>query len=265
MSKSVARALPRVLAGVLLSVSASAHANAVDEWTLIGKRVVAQSEQDAAAMAHAMSMVHVVMFEVLNFIEARYVSRFVVAPPQPLRMSRPAAAASAAHQMLVLIYPSREQVLDGLLEAALARLPDGIEKSSAVIEGRSLAHNVYALRASVAPLPARRTGVGESPLAWSGIVSDLAAARGLDILDAARVHALVSTAISQSFAASEQAGGGHRLISPATMDQDACTPCVAGAAVRVILEAEFGTAGTGREIGRRALMQWTRVGHAAAR
>lgn len=90
-----------------------------------------------------------------------------------------------------------------------------------------------------APAPGHST---QGPLAWNTVVSQLASQRHLELLDTARIHALVSMAVSHAFAEA------HR-----------CTACLAGAAVRMVLDAEFGADAAGDAIGRDVLVQWTPV------
>jgi len=178
-----------------------AQADTVHEWTLIATRVVTRSGQGPAQAAHAMTMVHVAMFEALNFIEARYVSRRLVVPPQPLRMPGAAVAAAAAHQTLVALYPDEKRLLDDLLRATLEEIPPNQNKESAVIQGRYLAMNVYVQPVTMTPdIGVLRAVAGESPLALNAAASELVAARGLELLESARLNALLSEAISETYA-----------------------------------------------------------------
>src|SRR5688572_2732320 len=64
---------------------------------------------------------------------------------------------------------------------------------------------------------------GTSPLTWNNRVAELLAARGLVPREAARVQALVSVAISESYAEAQNLA-------------HACVPCIANPAVISILE-----------------------------
>jgi hypothetical protein len=199
----------------------------VAEWSAIATRIAASEERAAAP---AVTLVHVAMFEVLNFIEPRYASQYFVHPAAPLNLSQPAAVAAAAHFMLVELYPHRKGELDELLRRT--------ENRSAEVQGRALAMNLYALRSGVLD---EETPVPASALSWNAIVAELAAARRLSLLETARLHALVSTTVIRAY----------------TDHRHACTACVADTAVHTILEAEFGSAPAGHEIGKSALAQWT--------
>lgn len=159
----------RCLAAALLFVAAApVRANEVVEWNRIASRIAA-SEQ-------ALAMVNIAMFEVLNFIEGRYESAYLVRPAEPLRISQPAAVASAAHFTLAELYPEHKALLDGLLASSLARIPEQADKRGGEIQGRSLAMNLYALRG----------------LILDGEVA-IPRGRAQGLLETARLHALLST------------------------------------------------------------------------
>ena len=225
----------RALAIALCASAASVHANPVAEWNAIATQIATSEERHSVPPAHAVTMVHVAMFEVLNFIEQRYASQYFVHPAAPLNLSRPAAVAAAAHFMLVGFYPHKKRELDEMLRSSLTAIAAGTQERSAEIQGRALAMNLYALRSLVLD---EETPAPNSALSWNPIVADLAAARRLSLIEAARLHALVSTTVIRAYA---------------NDDRHACTPCVADTAVRTILDVEFGSAQAGRDIGNSAL------------
>jgi hypothetical protein len=186
---------------VALFMVAPAQADPVRDWNLIAAHIVSQSGQGPAQAARNMAMVNAAMFEAVNFVAARYPSRVLVVPAQPLQMSRAVVAAAAAHQVLATLYPGERPRLDDLLQATPVEMPDRHNRASAIIQGRAIADNVNALRASIAPeFGAVRTAAGEDPLALIAAVSEFAAARSLDLLESARLHALFSEAISRAYA-----------------------------------------------------------------
>src|SRR5437879_12322909 len=62
-----------------------AAANTVVQWNAIALSTVIGAEQSPAARLRVMTLVHVAMFEALNFNQSRYRSELVVVPPQALR------------------------------------------------------------------------------------------------------------------------------------------------------------------------------------
>jgi hypothetical protein len=232
----------RALAAAMLLFCGPVRANAVAEWNFIATQVAMSEEQPSVQPGHALTMVHVAMFEVLNFIDPRYASPYLVHPPGPVNVSRPAAVAAAAHFMLVEFYPDKKPQLDEALRNSLARIPARTDNHGGEIQGRALAMNLYALRSlvlgeEIEPL----SGPAYSALSWNPLVAELAAARGLGLIETARVHALVSITVLRTYEA---------------QSRNLCAACVADTAVRTVFDAEFGSAQAGKEIGKSALTYW---------
>jgi len=208
------------LAFVALALPCSlARADVVADWNAIALETVTSVEQSAAQAAYAMATVHVAMFEVMNFIEGTYPPRFLVKPPAPLGRSGEAAAAAAAHYVLREMHPGRGAALDAALERSLAPVRDELEKSAARTWGRHLGANIYAIRSSdkgesppslpsSPPFSIEAPGASASPAAAPDSVAKLAAmnaavaafieSRRLKPIDAAKVHAAASMAVSDA-------------------------------------------------------------------
>src|SRR4029450_2262181 len=62
--------------------------------------------------------------------------------------SQDAAAAAAAHEVLVALYPAFQMTLDAQLQASLAQVPDGAGKTQGVSIGQTVADRILALRSS---------------------------------------------------------------------------------------------------------------------
>jgi hypothetical protein len=228
-----------------------ARADVVADWNMIALHTIASSEQRPAQMAVEMAMVHVAMFETMNFIEGAYVPRFVVKPHQPLGLSGEAAAAAAAHYVLIQLHPEHKPALDAGLERSLVAIPDSQEKSSASVTGMALGANIYAIWAaesisartdsgSAPKTPQARAstpGVGPSAVAWYGVAGQLIEAQGLRPIENARLYALVSMALSDVYR-SERDAKGSELV---------CAPCAARTAIQVILQSESASAAASGE------------------
>ena len=90
------------------------------------------------------AMVHIAMHDALNAIRPRYaqyayLGRAYGADPV-------AAAAAAAHGVLVAVYPAQQETLDAELATWLATVPDGPAETSAVSLGTEAAAAIVALR-----------------------------------------------------------------------------------------------------------------------
>jgi hypothetical protein len=202
-----------------------------------------------------MATVHVAMFETMNFIEGIYVPRFVVKQPQPLSISSDAAAAAAAHYVLVQLHPEQKGALDAALHHSVAAIPDAQEKSSALITGDALGAIVYTAWASepssagteasggtskTSRLLASTRGSGANAVAWYWIVAQFAEAQRFRPIERARLYALVSMALSDFH------DGTNRGATQFYESNHPCVPCASGAAVQVILDSELGSAGISR-------------------
>lgn len=245
-----ARAIGYSLVALLVSLPL-ARADVVGDWTKIALHTVISSEQGQLRAAREMATVHVAMFETMNFIEGIYVPRFAVKPAQPLSISSEAAAAAAAHYILVRLHPEQGRALDAALHYSVASISDAQEKSGALITGRALGANIYGILArglsaaddhssgSTPKMPRVRASTRASAataVAWYWMVAQNAEAQRLGPIESARLYALVSIALSDVYGANRDATLFQESSYP-------CASCAAGAAVQVILESGLGTAG----------------------
>jgi len=231
--------LRTLLAGSTMLACTLARADVVADWNAIALSAVESSAPSSPDALRAIADVHIAMFEAMNFIEGRYVPRFVVKPPMPIAASSEAAAATAAHYVLVQLYPEHAVALDIALDRSLAQLPEGDKKSSGRITGKAIGANIYAIRTADRALDGSRAGQPGSiaePLMWNAIAARLAEARHLTPIEAARIHALVAIAVSDAYSATAE----KSYARPADLP---CPPCAAAVATLVILESEFGAAG----------------------
>jgi hypothetical protein len=96
--------------------------------------------------ARAMAIVHIAMFEAVNAIKPRYRS-YVQLPRANPYASQEAALAQAAHDTLVVLFPSQRQRLGARLAADLGRIRNGNPKTQGIALGRRSAQAILALRA----------------------------------------------------------------------------------------------------------------------
>ena len=141
---SLSRSL--VLACALWLSPTFARADVVADWTKTALDTVAASGEHLSYRLQAMAMVHVAMFEALNFIEGRYTPHFVVIPPMPAGMSPEAAVAGAAHHVLAELYPNQRVALAAALNASLDAIENDQAKVGSLVTGKSIAGIICALR-----------------------------------------------------------------------------------------------------------------------
>jgi len=219
-----------------LFACASARGDVVADWNATALNLLKSEEVHPANALNVLADVHIAMFEAMNFIEGRYVSHLVAKPPAPIAVSSDAAAAAAAHYVLVQLYPGQSALLGAALERSLAQLPDGDRKAGGKMTGRAIGAKVYALRASereAASRAAARFKSASDPLQWNLFAARLIESRSMAPLEAARLHALVSLAVSGLYLAYDQ--GSFAEYTPAL-----CISCAAGVATSAVLESAQG-------------------------
>ena len=94
------------------------------------------------------AIVQSAVFDAVNGIERRYTS-IHVEPAGPRGASRAAAAASAAHETLVALFPAQSGMLDAQLATSLAAIGDDSDsKPSGLSWGKTVADDILAWRAA---------------------------------------------------------------------------------------------------------------------
>ena len=98
-------------------------------------------------LQHNLTMVHLAMFDAVNAIGPRYMP-FLAIPSPPPGASPEAAAAAAAHGVLVRVLPDETVTLGAALERSLGGIPDGPSKADGVRYGALVAQAMVDARAS---------------------------------------------------------------------------------------------------------------------
>jgi hypothetical protein len=122
------------------------------QWNLTGLTTFLQVAPTLGPMSNqlgsrAMTMMHVAMADAVFSIHPVY-------KPYAVRLhghgdaDQVAAAASAAHGVLVSVFPTKQPALDEALAQSLAQVPDGRKKDEGVAVGAEVAARIVALRAN---------------------------------------------------------------------------------------------------------------------
>src|SRR5215211_7735795 len=93
-----------------------------------------------------MAMVHGAVYDAVNAIDRGY-QPYLVNPAAQPTYSKDAAAAQAAHDVLVSLLPGRQAQLDGYLATSLALIPDGPAEQGGIDVGMATADAMMAARA----------------------------------------------------------------------------------------------------------------------
>jgi hypothetical protein len=124
-----------------------ARADVIMDWNAKADAIAAEKQVLPAPHSRVISMMHVAMFEAVNAIDRRYTS-YQLNLVADRSTSREAAAATAAHDVLLSLYPDLKSDLDAALATSLAAVADAESKSAGVELGRQAAQGIIALRAN---------------------------------------------------------------------------------------------------------------------
>jgi len=103
------------------------------------------------------AMLHVAVYDAVNAIEPTHEPYLVHIERVSPHASRRAAVASAAHEILIALYPGFQTTLDQQLDLTLAQIADGPEKTAGTDVGRAVGSATVAARqndgSAALPLP----------------------------------------------------------------------------------------------------------------
>jgi hypothetical protein len=134
-----------LLIGLLVAVP-GAHADTIPDWNLITAQTL-QAARAGTGLAHSRvyAMVHGAMFDAVNAIDRRFRPYAAELESRP-GASADAAAAVAAHAVLVELHPQQQTTLDGARAAALAKIAEGPAKTDGITLGNAAARAMLARR-----------------------------------------------------------------------------------------------------------------------
>src|SRR4051794_9631647 len=155
LSHRVRRAGLSLGAGALLAlvVSAPARADAVTDWNQHATdALVVTGLQTPPVWTINLALVHGAVYDAVNSIDRRY-EPYLVAVRAKRWYSEDAAAAAAAHRVLVSILPAQHANLDTLYAASLPALPAGEATDRGAAVGEIAGAAMLAARAGDGRLP----------------------------------------------------------------------------------------------------------------
>jgi hypothetical protein len=138
---------PCLVACLLFAAGSAANADVITEWSEKAVAAGYAARQGPPPHTRIVAITHLAMFEAMNSIDGRYRpyrARLVAEPG----VSRDAAAATAAHHVLVRFYPDQAKELDKALQASLTAIADETASAKGVRLGERAGAAMLAERAS---------------------------------------------------------------------------------------------------------------------
>jgi hypothetical protein len=127
-------------------IAAGESANPVLEWNVNAtSAIVTVAKQPPASAILSFAMVQGAVYDAVNAIDGGH-QPYLVAPAADGSESKAAAAAAAAHDVLVALFPAQAATLDAQLAASLVAIPDGSAKTAGVAIGQATAAAMVAAR-----------------------------------------------------------------------------------------------------------------------
>lgn len=132
--------------GFLMVVTAgTARADVVTDWNATTNALVANDVGNNPRL-RTLAMVHVAMSDAINTVQNRY-TRVIATLPAAPDAAADAAAATAAREILIRIYPEQNAKIEEAYAASLKAIPEGPTKAAAIKVGAQVAAAVQADRA----------------------------------------------------------------------------------------------------------------------
>jgi hypothetical protein len=139
--------------------SAAKSVNPVVQWnkTLL---VIVRTPGAQPATVHptrSFAIMHAAIYDAVNAIDRTHKPYLVRLTTVPRFVSQDAAAASAAHEVLVTLYPNFKTLLDDQLQQSLASIQEAGDKAEGITIGKDVADKILTLRSndgsSALPVP----------------------------------------------------------------------------------------------------------------
>ena len=128
-------------------LTSSSRCDVIMDWNAKADAIGIEKQLPNAPNARGLAMLHIAMFEAVNAIDRRY-APYKLNLAAERTTSKEAAAASAAYDILVALYPDQKADLDATLAASLSGIAETEAKSKGIELGKKAAAGIIALRAN---------------------------------------------------------------------------------------------------------------------
>jgi hypothetical protein len=133
--------------GLFLLCAVIIQADSVLDWNIVALKTTAAAPFNPPLESRNLAIVHAAMFDAVNSIVGEF-RPYAVELSSTSDASPSAAAAAAAHFVLVQLYPAQQAMLDATYAASLSTIPDGSAKAGGIAVGQAVAAKILAMRAS---------------------------------------------------------------------------------------------------------------------
>jgi len=152
-----------------------AAADVVTDWNTAALNAIRARNTPPPAASRNLAILHASIYDAVNGILRTHTSYFVTGQV-PASTSLEAAAAAAAHHVLVSLYPTLQADFDALYNQSLATVRDGPQKDHSIVWGRFVATSILQWRSTdgsgkiVNYTPGTQPGEWRPTVSFGGIV-----------------------------------------------------------------------------------------------
>jgi PAP2 superfamily len=129
------------------SIGTPANADVVTDWNNAALDAIRAGNTAPPIASRSLAILHASIYDAVNGI-ARTHEPYLVQSAVSGSASRKAAASAAAHEALVNLFPARTSIFDAFHAAILATIPNGPQKTAAIVWGEFVANQILAARAN---------------------------------------------------------------------------------------------------------------------
>jgi hypothetical protein len=180
MIKSKTSSIQRALLGTLLAASAAittptaAYSDMITDWNEIAIQTF-PSTVLGPTQARFLGIVHAAIYDAVNAIDSKH-QVYAIDIKAPPGASMEAAAATAAHDTLIKLFPVQQSALDAALAESLSKIPDGPAKRDGITVGKESAEKTVAAHANDGATAKVPYTPGTSPDSWQSTPPTMAPA-----------------------------------------------------------------------------------------
>src|SRR5215510_10295430 len=185
LSFAISGLIPGSILAQITTATAGPTASQTDmvlDWNDIAvNSIVGIAQQRPERGMIRLAMVHIAIYDALNAIAGYPFTPYTGKLDVVFPASADAAAATAAHDVLVALFPDQQTQLDSKYEASLAAIGDGAEKSNGISAGRHAASAILAARAGDGRDAVVPYTPGSGPGVWVPTPPNFPAAAGPEV------------------------------------------------------------------------------------
>jgi hypothetical protein len=132
---------------VAIGLAGTARADVVTDWNQTAMTSFNAANTRFVLQTRTLAMLHAAIFDAVNSVDHSY-KPYAIDLEAPTGASPEAAAAAAAHHVLVTLIPSQLANLNAAYVTSLAAIPDGVSKTDGITVGETVAAGILALRSA---------------------------------------------------------------------------------------------------------------------